>query len=224
MSTSMRSLVLGAAALLVTSVPVHAITYDVDLFLDDYTYEAVGDAWIYTAGADPIEVVGTIETDGTLGTIDSSNILTWSFTVSSTSGSADFSSAGLFGTVHTYGNFEATETTLHGGDGHWGFLEYMSGPEAYVIGRLHGEGSNLHTHANFRDLTIECNGTDCTTTANQGNRGIELNYQLIGTAPQTVPANAAVLPAPVPSSLTLALSALGLFGLFGWRRRRLNKA
>ena len=224
MSTSVRSLVLGAAALLVTSVPVHAITYDVDLVLDDYTYEAVGDAWIYTAGADPVEVVGTIETDGTLGTIDATNILSWSFTVSSTSGSTDFSSAGLFGAVHTYGNFEASETSLHGGDGYWGFLEYTSGPDSYVIGRLHGEDSNLHTHANFRDLTIECNGTDCTTTENQGNRGIELNYQLLGTAQQAVASSSNVLPAPVPSSFTLALSALGLFGLFGWRRRRLNKA
>lgn len=226
MSASMRSLVMGAAALLLTNMSAHAITYDVDLTLDDYTYESVDGAWVYTAGADPVEIVGQIETDGTTGTIDASNILSWSFTISSTSGSTDISSEGLFGRVHTYGSFEATETSFSAGDGTWGFLEYTSGADSYVIGRVHGRDGNLHTYANFLDVTIDCDAGGCDATTNQGNRGIERDLQLLGTAQPAVVASLGngVLPVPVPSSLTLALSAFGLFGLIGWRRRRFNTA
>lgn len=226
MSMSMKSLVLGAAALMLSSVPVQAITYDVDLLLDDYTYESVDGAWVYTAGADPVEIVGQIETDGTTGTIDASNILSWSFSISSTSGSTDISSDGLFGAVHTYGSFEATDTSLSAGDGSWGFLEYTSGADSYVIGRVHGRDGNLHTYANFLDVSIDCDAGGCATTTNQGNRGIERGLQLLGTAQPALAVGSTngVLPVPVPSSLTLALSAFGLFGLFGWRRRRFKNA
>lgn len=226
MSMSMKSLVLGAAALIVTSVPVQATTYDVDLVLDDYTYESVDGAWIYTAGADPLEIVGQIETDGATGTIGIDNILSWSFTISGTSGSRDITSEGSFGAVHTYGSFEATDTSLSAGDGAWGFLEYSSGPDSYVIGRVHGRNGNLHTYANFLDVSIDCDAGGCAATTNEGNRGIERDLQLLGMVQPALAGDStgSVTAVPVPSSLALALSAFSLFGLFGWRRRRFNNA
>lgn len=220
----------GAALVLgLSTAPVHALTYDVGLLLDDYTYESVDGGWAYTRGADPVSIVGEIETDGSFGMIDAANILSWSLTISSTSGSQNVSSEGLFGRVHTYGTFEASATELSAGMGAWGFLEYVNQPTTHVIGRLHGRDGNLHTFAIFNDLTTDCSGGACTTTTNQGNLAIERNTQLLGTVSAPALSNAdaqtaaSPLPVPVPASLGLLLSAFAVLGLFG-RRRRQNVA
>lgn len=231
----MKSLI-GACAICLASLPANALVYDVDLFLDDYTYRAEGSGWVLTkhvnqtdsAGnaivGDPISILGQVETDGSLGTIDSGNILSWSFTISSTSGSEDISSTGrLGGAVHTYGSFEATSTQLFTGSGRWGFLELMTVPEARVIGRVYGENGSLHTHAYFQDLSVDCSSGTCETIANQGNRAIGLDLSLLGTvAPATFSSSVVttqVVTNPVPASLPLILSAFGLLGFLGWRRR-----
>ncbi len=213
---------LGACALCLATLPAKAATYDVDLLLDDYTYTSVNGSWVYTAGADPVSIIGQVETDGTLGAIGADNILSWSFNISSTTGSQDISSAGLFGAAHTYGIFEATSAQLLTGLGSWGFLEYVNAPTSYVIGRVHGNNGALHTHANFRDLSIDCSTGTCSTTSNQGNLGIERNLQLLGTAETSFSSftTTQVVTNPVPASLPLILSAFGFLGFLGWRRRR----
>lgn len=214
----LKKSLLGMCLLYLTTLPVQAVTYDVDLVLDDYTYESVDGKWIQTYGADPVSIIGQIETDGTTGTLDASNILSWSFTISSTSGNQDFSSEGLFGQAITYGTFEATETSVFGGDDRWGFLEYVNVPTSYVIGRVHGQNGNLHTYANFQDLDVDCSTGECLTTTNKGNRGIERNLQLLGTSSVIT---AQVVTNPVPASLPLIVSGFSLLGFLAWRRRRM---
>lgn len=215
----MKSLLVACAVCLAT-LPAKAATYDVDMLLDDYTYTSVNGSWVYTAGADPVSIIGQIETDGTVGTIGADNVLSWSFNISSTTGSQDISSAGLFGSAHVYGDFEATSTQLLTGLGRWGFLEYVSGPASYVIGRVYGEKNQVHSRANFQDLSIDCSSGVCLTTSNQGNRGIERNLQLLGTATTSAFTTTQVVTNPVPASLPLILSAFGFLGFMGWRRRR----
>lgn len=215
----MKSLLVVGAVCLAT-MPAKAATYDVDMLLDDVTQMSVNGSWVSTGGADPVSVIGQIETDGTLGIIDADNILSWSFNISSTTGSQDISSAGLFGYAHIYGDFEATSTQLLTGSGRWGFLEYVNAPTSYVIGRVYGENNQMHSRANFQDLSIDCSSGVCLTTSNKGNRGIERNLQLLGTATTSAFTTTQVVTNPVPASLPLILSAFGFLGFLGWRRRR----
>lgn len=75
--------------LVLFTISAYAATYDVDRCLDDYIYTNVGGSWVYTAGDDPVTVVGQIVTVGTLG-----DITFWSLTISSTTGSQQISSVG----------------------------------------------------------------------------------------------------------------------------------
>lgn len=197
----------------------HALTYDVDILLDDYTYQSIDGAWTYTQQADPVSVVGEIETDGSFGTLNETNILSWSFTISSTRGSQNISSDGLFGSVHTYGTFEVSATEFSAGSGAWGFLEYVNQPSTFVIGRLYGQDGNLHTFGKFQNLSADCLAGICPNdgTTNNGNLALERNAQLIGTA-------SSPLPVPVPASFGLLLSSFAVLGLFGRRRRRQKAA
>lgn len=227
----LKNSLLGACFLCLAVLPVHAAIYDVDLLLDDYTWESVDGTWVSThayddvdgrrvrvGGADPVSIIGQIETDGTTGVLDASNILSWSFTVSSTTGTQDFSSEGLFGwTTAAYGTFEATETSFFGGEGRWGFIEMINAPTAYVIGRLYGENGSLNTFAYFQDLDRDCSSGNCQITNNQGNLGSERDLRLLGTSSVVT---TRVVTNPVPASLPLILSGFGILGFLGWRRRR----
>lgn len=212
----MRMVVAALVAAFV-STSAHALTYDVDLLLDDYTYENVDGQWVHTNGSDPISITGQVETDGTLGTLDSTNILSWSFTISSTSGSQEISSGATAGFTEVYGNFAATETELSVSEDRWGFIQFSGSEDSFVIGRLHGENGNTHTYAYFKDFELSCNEdvSACNiANVNSGNRGIERELQIIGTRDAT-----AVAVVPLPGGLGLLGGALAMFAFFGFRRK-----
>lgn len=211
----MRMFVAALIAALV-STAANALTYDVDLVLDDYTYENVGGEWVYTANANPLTITGEIETDGTIGTITGANILSWTFTIASTSGSQVISSTLGAGFTEVYGDFTTTETQFIASEGRWGFIQFSGTEDNFVIGRVHGENGNTHTYAYFKDFELSCNDdlSACSVVnVNQGNRGIERNLLVLGTR------EAEVAVVPLPGGIGLLGGALAMFAFFGLRRR-----
>ncbi|MEM1159745.1 MAG: hypothetical protein AAGJ28_02330 [Pseudomonadota bacterium] len=218
-------LLVAVAITLSAALPARAVTYDVNLVLDDYTAEYAGNkAWRNTSGADPVSVNGQIVTDGTLGTLSGSNITSWVLNFTSTSGSQTASSAGLIGKVHATGTFTATATGLFSDGSAWSFLEYINDPAAtYVIGRLGGNANTTNIYSYFLDTDYACDASGCTETFNKGNYAGEKNVPQIGATPFATArtlSNASVSTVPLPAGLSLLLGGLGLLAGLGWHRGR----
>lgn len=210
---------LGIVALLAAfiSTSAHALTYDVDLVLDDYTYENVDGQWVHTRSDNPVSITGQIETDGTLGAVTDTNILSWSFTIASNTGSQDISSSADAGFTTVNGTFTASETEFVAPEGSWDFIQFSGTEDNFVIGRVYGGNGQTNTFAYFKDFDLACNAdaSACSVAnVNQGNLGIERNLQVIGTR-----GGDTVAAIPLPGGIGLLGTALAMFAFFGMRRR-----
>lgn len=155
----MKKILISAIAAVV-AFPASAITYEFGFTLG--TFEPSG-KYVGQNGNAPlleggIAVTGRVETDGSLGAIDESNIVSWNFLFTGELESLAFSSEGLLGddnresNSNVQGSFNATETVLTlTGPYQFSELGYVFLPDPsqtrgritseYYVGFLRGDGN-----------------------------------------------------------------------------------
>jgi hypothetical protein len=202
LAARMRGAALAAAlaSLALGATPAAAVTYNVDLTLDDYVLD---NNTLLTGGS--VILTGQIVTDGTIGLLAGANFLSWSFTVADSTSSGSLSSAGP-GTVETGVSslFTATATELIVAAGNWHF-------------RLQGDPVIGY----FEMLDNVFYATVCTfgcPAYSDGAYGAE--ELLSGSYPYVLGMASSVAPVPLPAALPLFGTGIALLGLLGWRRRR----
>jgi hypothetical protein len=161
-------------------------------------------------GLEGVAVGGSITTDGTVGTLSTSNIVDWNLigTSENLSLTTLFDLTGpLSGDnsfINSFGNIVATPTTLSlgipGGDVSFEDSNCMGSCDLIVIGLETFHGSL----ANFQ-VCILRPSTTCGISA-------DTNNLVIG--------DGKVAPTPLPATLPLFATGLGSLGLLGWRRKR----
>lgn len=184
-------------------------------------------------GTGDVSVTGFIETDGTLGTIDQNNIVSWGFDIEGPEDSQSISSTPVFGdATYTYGSFEATSESLTA-LGWYDFYElarvYNSSgrQEEYDVARVLGYGTSTrgwdvsYVYGWDRD----CSKHHCWNHVTYGDYGIthQKHYGdtlFVGTRAldPDLTTTSQLAPVPVPASFPLLLAGIG--GLAFLRRRR----
>lgn len=171
-------------------------------------------------GTGDIRITGYVETDGTLGTITSSNFLSWEFTLTGEHSAYTMSSADEYAYVH--GSFDASTTTLSNATSYTYFDTHQSTYDINGslmertdarIQNYEYSNNNGYDYGYFyeRDFTagrvIDYDGEFARSYYNYGNNtGAE--SQMVGVA---------MAPVPLPAALPLMLFGLG--SLVAMRRR-----
>jgi hypothetical protein len=116
----LKALAAPVAALMLAAAPAGAITYNVNLVLDDFATEIAyapdGSGTISYPPGVGMTVTGSITTDGTLGDIDGSNLIAWSLTLADWLGNS-FDIRSTDADARFFGGLFATTSQLLGGGG-----------------------------------------------------------------------------------------------------------
>jgi hypothetical protein len=194
----MKRLLMAATVILAMTASAEATTYNFDVTMG-------------TALLGINTVTGTITTDGTIGALSLSDLVTWNLTIQTIGGpvpggpetligpgqaGSNSIAATLFSSPSSFTDLVATATTLSY------FFGDTSQPSLLEIveGGLGGDGIDLWNAGavpptGLFELTIDGQGFGISPT------------------PQTT---------PLPAALPLFATGLGAMGLFGWRRKRKN--
>lgn len=197
-----------------------ASTYLVDFSIGDQPGDSVfdSDTQTFLTGSGAATVTGSLETDGTIGTLGSSNILFWEFTISDVNSSVRISSDADLGSGPAYsgGSFWATESEISislsstpvwfdesiGYPGPFGRVAYDNGWLTFVHGVL---GSDPDTGSSVFE-----------------NEGVYAR-KYVGGIGQYVFATSEPSPVPLPASAVVLLTGLGFMGCLSGLRRK-NRA
>ncbi|SDI81283.1 hypothetical protein [Lutimaribacter saemankumensis] len=207
--------ILTAAVLLVGSASVGlAASYKLAFTADDYVFD--WDLNENTTGVDTVSILGEIVTDGTLGTLAVSNILSWSFQYEDRNGTVSFSSVGdvdpnaITGIGFYNSSLVATEATLSFQD------------EVLFFERCESEDCRTFFNGFFFITkqpggTFDIFGGDGHYANRSVISGIEtgLQFQEVNVKPGVI----ASAPIPLPAGLLLLISSLGFIGVINRKRQ-----